>query len=51
MFILRIKLIRIGVLIFKKLNFLPPFIKNKIAELLEKQIKDITKEMVKRNYI
>lgn len=51
MFILRIRLIKIGVVIFKKLNFSPRFIKNKIAEFLENQIKYITKEMVKRNYI
>lgn len=51
MFILRIKLTRIGVVILKKLNFLPLFMKNKISEFLENQIRDITKEMVKRNYI
>ncbi|MBD7914572.1 hypothetical protein H9660_05390 [Clostridium sp. Sa3CUN1] len=51
MFILRIKLTRIGVIIFKKLNFLPLSIKNKIAEFLENQTKYITKEMIKRKYI
>lgn len=51
MFILRIKLTRMSVRIFKKLNFLPLFIKNKIAEFLENKIKDITKEMINRKYI
>lgn len=51
MFILRMKLTRIGIVIFKRLNFLPLSIKNKVANFLENQIKDITKEMINRKYI
>lgn len=51
MFILRIKLIRICVIIFKRLDFLPLSINGEIAKFLENQIKNITEEMIERKYI